>query len=56
MGTYVQPKHVAVVTCTIKVVLYFCSFLIQGSVFSLMMGTYVQPKRVAVFTCTIKAV
>jgi len=32
MGTYVQPKHVAVVTCTIKVVLYFCSFLIQGSV------------------------
>ena len=56
MGTYVQPKYVAVVTCTIKVVLYFCSSLIQGSVSSLMMGTHVQMKHVAVFTCMIKVV
>ena len=50
MGTYVQTKRVAVVKCIIKAILYYCSFLIQGSVSSLMMGTYVQPKHVAVFT------
>ena len=56
MCSYVQPKHVAVVTCIIKLVFYFCSFPIQGSVSSLMMGTYVQMKNVAVFTCMIKVV
>ena len=36
------------------IVLYFIGFLIQGSIFSLMMATYVYPKHVAVFKRKIK--
>jgi hypothetical protein len=39
-----------------SIVLYFCSFLIQAPISSLMMATYVQPKQAADFICTMKVV
>jgi hypothetical protein len=39
-----------------SIVLYFCSFLIQGSISSLMMATYVESKQAADFIRMIKVV